>query len=351
MRTFPDSDLPLNKIQQNEASTAKNLPFDVVSFFAGCGGLDLGFQGGFKYGKENFKKLPFKIVKAYDIEEACNTTYSLNIGNHFEVADLANADVKLMPKSDVLIGGFPCQEFSICGPKGGSDSKRGALFRAMSRYAKQHKPMLVIAENVAHILRINNGKDLETIYRSFSQAGYRHILWKVFAPDFGIPQARDRIIFVFVRKDIKIDPIQPKATHIGKHRSVEWAIGDLMTIDDESVANQSQYFKAGLAKSGNGQGDEISPRNAPGYTVRANAKSRVQFHYELKRRLTIRECARLQTFPDNFVFPHAATTNIRQIGNAVPPILGHVVANSIQEFLSRPELKKIRDEKEPGGKI
>lgn len=319
-----------------------NPTFEVISYFAGCGGLDLGFQGGFRFRSTNYAALPFRVVKAYDFDESCKSTYELNIGPHFEVKDLTDVDVTQMPASDVLIGGFPCQEFSICGPKGGSTSTRGALFRSMSRYAKKHKPLLVVAENVAHLPRLNAGADIQRIYRSFSLAGYRPLLWKVFAPDYGVPQARDRVILVFVRKDIGIDPSPPKPTFVGRHRTVEWAIADLVGVEDESVPNQSQYFRAGLAKSGNGQGDEISPRNAPGYTVRANAKSRVQFHYELPRRLTIRECARLQTFPDSFIFPHAATTNIRQIGNAVPPVLAHAVATSISEFLLHPEVLKLR---------
>lgn len=316
--------------------------FGVVSFFAGCGGLDLGFRGDFTYQSHTYSRLPFNLIKAYDFDASCKSTYENNVGPHFETVDLSKADVSCMPSCDVLIGGFPCQEFSICGPKGGSASKRGALFRAMSRYAAAKKPLLVVAENVAHLPRLNNGKDLESIYRSFRKAGYRHAIWKVFAPDYGVPQARDRVILIFTRKDLSANPIMPIEKYSGRHRSVEWAIGDLVQIEDESVPNQSQYFRARLAKSGNGQGDEISPRNAPGYTVRANAKSRVQFHYELPRRLTVRECARLQTFPDDFIFPHAATTNVRQIGNAVPPVLAHAVAQSIAEFLARPDVIRLR---------
>ena len=104
-------------------------------------------------------------------------------------------------------------------------------------------------------------------------------------------------------------------------------------IADETIPNQSQYFKASKAKKGNGQGDEVSLPDQPSYTIRANAKSRVQFHYALSRRLTVRECARLQTFPDSFFFPHSATTNVMQIGNAVPPMLGHRVASNIADWL------------------
>lgn len=308
--------------------------FKVVSFFAGCGGLDLGFTGGFSYRGERFAKLPFDIERAYEIDARCKATYEQNIGPHFETCDLSTADIESMPNADVLIGGFPCQEFSICGPRRGIDSKRGSLFKAMSRYARLKQPMVVVAENVAHIARLNGGADLQSIRRSFAQAGYRAYIWRMFAPDYGIPQSRDRVLLIFVRRDIDLVPEEPPRAFEGKHRSIEWAIGDLEQVLDESVPNQSQYFKAALACSGHGQGDEISRRSEPGYTVRANAKSRVQFHYSLQRRLTVRECARLQTFPDNFVFPHAATYNIMQIGNAVPPVLGHVVAREIEKFLT-----------------
>lgn len=334
-----NENLPLPDLSSSEITAPI---YSVVSFFAGCGGLDLGFQGNFEYRSTKYAKLPFKVIKAYDFDESCQSTYENNIGTHFEVKDLTNADVSKMPSCDVLIGGFPCQEFSICGPKGGSTSKRGALYRAMSRYARVHKPAMVVAENVAHLPRLNSGDDLLRIYRSFKLAGYRGELWKVFAPDYGVPQARDRIILVFIRKDIIGSPVPPIKKFLNSHPTVEWAIDDLISVTDESIANQSQYFRAGLAKSGNGQGDEVSPRNAPGYTVRANAKSRVQFHYSLPRRLTIRECARLQTFPDSFIFPHAATTNIRQIGNAVPPVLGHAVAESIRNFLIQKDVDLLK---------
>ena len=161
-------------------------------------------------------------------------------------------------------------------------------------------------------------------------------VWTMYGPDYGVPQSRTRIFIIGVRDDLVGFPIQPQPTHAGKHRTIKWAIKDLESLDCETVVpNQSQYFMASKAKNGNGQGDEVSRADEPGYTVRANAKSRVQFHYSLDRRLTVRECARLQTFPDDFVFPHSATSNIMQIGNAVPPMLAHIVATSITEWLKK----------------
>lgn len=108
-------------------------------------------------------------------------------------------------------------------------------------------------------------------------------------------------------------------------------------ITDNTVPNQGEYFGASKAKKGNGQGDESNKKDKPAYTIRANPKSRVQFHYSLERRLTVRECARIQTFPDDFTFKFSKTVNISQIGNAVPPMLAYLVAKSVAEYLGKME--------------
>ena len=309
----------------------------VVSFFAGCGGLDLGMLGGFAFKSERLEELPFDIRAAYDHDEKCIATYKQNLGEHGEVRDLANADPSDMPPADMLIGGFPCQDFSSCGPKAGLRSTRGRLYQTLVKYMRTHRPKIVLAENVPNLARMGGGAVLETIVADLQDAGYVFEVWNLFAPDYGVPQSRTRLFFVGVRDDIKGFPIRPTPTHVHAHRSIDWAINDLVKITDDSVPNQSQYFKASRAKKGNGQGDETNKAGLPSYTIRANAKSRVQFHYSLERRLTVRECARLQTFPDSFSFPHSATTNIMQVGNAVPPLLAHHVARSIADFLKAKE--------------
>ena len=182
---------------------------------------------------------------------------------------------------------------------------------------------------------MEDGEVIKTIIQDLTDAGYKVEVWNLFAPDYGIPQNRNRLFFICVRNDIEGFPEKPAPQFLDNPRSIEWAIGDLKNISDETVPNQSQYFKASKAKRGNGQGDEKNDRNKPAYTIRANPKSRVQFHYALDRRLTVRECARIQTFPDDFLFTHSMTTSISQIGNAVPPVLGHVVASSIADFMMK----------------
>lgn len=335
----PGIDTPSTMLQEgieveldvmNPAST-----IETVSLFAGCGGLDLGFTGGFRYKDQFFPSTSFKILHAYDNNPRCVETYKLNIGDHIVQADLSLFPVSDIPRADVLIGGFPCQDFSSCGPKKGLDSHRGQLYQAFVRYMDYHHPMVVVAENVPNLGRMKEGTVLAKILHDLEscEPAYRFTVWSLFAPDYGVPQARSRLFLIGVRGDLPRSPVAPAPNHFWQRRSIDWAIEDLENVDDESIPNQSQYFRASKAKKGNGQGDEVNRAGEPAYTIRANAKSRVQFHYRLPRRLTVRECARLQTFPDNFVFPYAGTTNIMQIGNAVPPILAFQVAQSIARYV------------------
>lgn len=301
----------------------------IVSFFAGCGGLDMGFLGGFDYNGIGFPRLPFKVIEAYDNDPKCVDTYRLNISDHAVVRDLSDFDPVDIPSADILIGGFPCQDFATCGPRHGLNSLRGRLYQSLIAYSTHHRPKVVIGENVPGLANLQGGEALKTIVSDIEGAGYQVEVWKMFAPDYGVPQNRTRLFIVGVRRDLVGFPEKPEPMHLGAHRTIKWAVQDLEPVSDETIPNQSQYFRASKAKKGNGQGDEVSRAEYPAYTVRANAKSRIQFHYSLKRRLTIRECARLQTFPDSFYFPHSATANLMQIGNAVPPMLGHIVATSI----------------------
>lgn len=316
-----------------------NREYSVVSYFCGCGGLDLGFRGGFSYHNEEYERLPFDIKVAYDVEPKCIKTYNDYFGDDkARVQDITALDVESVPKADVLIGGFPCQEFSSCGPLGGLGSARGRLYQTLITYMRRHRPRVVVGENVINLERMEKGAVLKKIEEDLEEAGYKVQVWKLFAPDYGIPQRRTRLFIVCIRNDTFEDfgfPKKPLTCFDSEHyRSIEWAIGDLINVTDNSVPNQDEYFEASRAKRGNGQGDESNQKDKPAYTIRANPKSRVQFHYLLDRRLTVRECARIQTFPDDFKFKFSKTVNISQIGNAVPPVLAYIVAKSIASYLN-----------------
>ena len=234
--------------------------YSVVSYFCGCGGLDLGFRGGFKYHNEEYPELPFDILEAYDNEPRCIETYNDYFGSgHAFVKDLAAVNPAEVAKADILIGGFPCQEFSSCGPLGGLESERGRLYQTLIAYMSMHKPKIVVGENVINLERMEKGEVLKRIKSDLAATGYVVKVWKMFAPDFGVPQRRTRLIIMCVRNDI-FDiygfPNEPEAHFKDNHRSIEWAIGDLVNITDNSVVpNQGDYFAASKAKKGNGQVD------------------------------------------------------------------------------------------------
>jgi len=305
----------------------------VTSFFSGCGGLDFGFRGGFSVLGKRYEPLPFDIIGAYDFLKDAVDCYKLNVDERIEHADLTKVDAAALPATEILIGGFPCQDFSSSGPKTGFDGKRGKLYQVLLNYMRIHQPRVVIGENVIHLARMKDGELLKTIVRDFESVGYHFDVWNLYAPDYGVPQSRKRLIFVGVRNDIEGFPVKPQPTNFQDPVTISQALLDLEGVTDESVTNQSQYFVASKASSGGGQGDTVNDPDKVALCIRANSRGRIQFHYKLPRRLTVRECARVQTFPDEFVFPYTTQRNLTLIGNAVPPILAHAVAKSVARFI------------------
>jgi len=304
----------------------------VVSLFSGCGGLDLSFTGGFRVLGKTYPPLPFDILASYDNLPDAVECHALNLGNYACEADLLKLPVSDIPSADILTGGFPCQDFSSSGPKTGFNGKRGRLYEVLIDYMREHRPKMVVGENVPHLARLQDGVYLEAILREFEQEGYHFDVWELFAPDYGVPQSRRRLFFIGVRDDLPGFPIKP-APAASRHVTVAEALQDLEDFNDETVANQSQYFVSTKATSGGGQGDHKNIPEKVSYCIRANARGRIQFHHHLDRRLTVRECARLQTFPDEFVFPYTTQRNLTLIGNAVPPVLGYYVAKSLLAYL------------------
>lgn len=307
--------------------------FSAVSMFAGCGGMDLGFTGGFQVYGQDYEKIPFEIIAAYDNLTDAIETYRLNLGNEIEDRDLSVAHATELPPADVLLGGFPCQDFSSAGPKTGLTGDRGQLYTALARYMHEHQPKVVVGENVPHLGRLSGGRYLERILQDFEAEGYSFCVWDIHCPSYGLPQSRRRLFLVGVRNDIPGFPNKPVARPAGSIFPIDHALADLEAIEDESVTNQSQYFVASRATSGGGQGDHKNRLGDVAYCIRANARGRIQFHHALDRRLTVRECARLQSFPDDFVFPYTTQRNMTLIGNAVPPMIAHAVAKPIADFL------------------
>lgn len=344
-----------NKVDVKAIKKAKK-PFKVVSLFSGCGGLDVGFMGGFdvfaKNNKKSFDENPFEVIWANDIFKDAVETYKDNIGKHIHCLDISTIDTKEIPECDIVLGGFPCQDFSISGKQRGFESERGTLYKQMLRVVKDKKPKAFVAENVKNILnpklidKAKNQPVIQTIIQDFAKIGYKLKFECLYAPDYGIPQRRERVFIVGLRKDIKSEFFFPKSHH-GPMTSKQ-AIDDLWGKEENpKIHNHNQRSLAKFkppSKSGN-QGNYMIPENGPSQVMRAEHHMNIQAHYRLVnpnadkdnrnywRRLTVREAARLQTFPDSFKFAGSKSTAYKQIGNAVPPILGWYVARALAKSI------------------
>ncbi|PJC30426.1 DNA (cytosine-5-)-methyltransferase [Candidatus Roizmanbacteria bacterium CG_4_9_14_0_2_um_filter_39_13] len=323
-------------------NNAKN-KFTVASLFTGCGGLDLGFVGGFKSNGKKYQKHPFVINWANDIDEpACKTfknyfKHDIVCGSIVDILNDKHNSMLAEPlpkKVDIVLGGFPCQEFSHAGKRRGFNSEKGLLYRSMAEVIRRTKPMMFVAENVRGLLTIDNGTAIGIIKNDFAKLGY-HVNHKLLlAADYGVPQMRERVVIVGTRKDVLPlfkDDDYPRPTHKGKHVSVKEAFGDLENVKEGGLSNH--YWSK--AKKNKGQGNGIIDSDKPGPTMRTEHHGNIEYHWNGKRRLSAREAARIQSFPDDMEFLPSTSQAYKQIGNAVPPVLAWHIAKSIRLFLDK----------------
>lgn len=302
--------------------------FSVVSLFSGCGGMDLGFQGGFQFLGKRYAKQPFQIQWANDCNEAACRTYFKNVGRHIQCGDVWEKISNLPNSADVVIGGFPCQDISVNGKGAGVDGKRSGLYRAMVQVVKQLQPKIFIAENVKGLLMRHNAKSLERVIHDFTALGYDVQYQLYSAADYGVPQTRERVIIVgTLQKGTSFIP--PKPTHLGAHITAIQAIHDLEDLPEDAAIS---HIWSRASKSAE-QGSRHLKADRPGYTIRAECHGNIQFHYSKPRRMSMREAARFQSFPDNFLFDAGLRETERMVGNAVPPVLAWHVANAVKKYL------------------
>ncbi|MFI5201103.1 MAG: DNA cytosine methyltransferase [Candidatus Kapaibacterium sp.] len=304
--------------------------FSVVSLFSGCGGLDLGFEGGFRYLGRPYERLPFEVVWANDLNPAACDTYQLNLRGDIHCGDVWEA-IPTLPKSvDIVVGGFPCQDISINGLKKGIAGPRSGLYRAMVEVVKKCKPKIFVAENVKGLLLPYNKESLDQIIADFEALGYT-VNYKLYhAANFGVPQMRERVFIVGTAPDVT--PFIPPAPERqkGTWRTSKEAIGDLEAVPEFEPFNHIWS----RAERSPDQGNRIIKADKPSDTIRAECHGNIQWHYSLPRRISMREAARIQSFPDSFVFASKLRETERQIGNAVPPVLAWHVANAVKNCLT-----------------
>ncbi len=301
----------------------------VVSLFAGCGGLDLGFIGGFRFGQKHYSRLPFRIEWANEIDQAACRVYEQNLNHEINMGDIWDviASGAIPHSGDVVLGGFPCQDFSMSGKRHGLSSKRGLLYRAMLRVAERVQPKVLIAENVVGLLSIPGA--LSTIKGDFSKIGYYVTHYKLLASDYGVPQARERIIIIGWKSRRQSEKfVLPK-----KESSTMTAREALLDIENVRKFGMNAHVWS-MAKKNNGlQGQKAIVADAPSPTIRAEHHGNIQFHYRLRRRLSVREAARLQSFPDTFELSENQSAGYKMVGNAVPPVMAWHLARSVLEAL------------------
>lgn len=297
----------------------------VISLFSGCGGMDLGFQGGFVFLGHHYKHLPFKVIWACEINEAACRTYRRNVSKHIRQGDIWDLIDDLPSKADVVIGGFPCQDISVNGKGAGIAGKRSGLYRAMVEAVERTKPKIFVAENVKGLLMRHHADALRKVLADFREIGYEVTYQICHAADFGVPQTRERVIIVGTLPGIKPFEYPKPILSAKSYVTAMDAIHDLIDLPEDKSINHIWS----RANRSHDQGDRKLIADRAGYTIRAECHGNIQWHYELPRRISMREAARIQSFPDDFIFDAKLRETERQIGNAVPPVLAWHIAKAV----------------------
>lgn len=405
-------DTPEKKAKQNDDNSPKL--FSVVSLFSGCGGLDLGFVGDFKFRHLTFPANNFKLVFSNDIDASATNVYDANskyFNHKITHDDVKNIEDKDIPDFDILLAGFPCQPFSNAGQRKGINDERGTLFQECERFIKvglnrKHKPKAFVFENVRGIMssKMPDGTTVpEEIKKITERLGFNTTYKLVKASNYGVPSDRYRLLIIGVHKDLGafdfdlLDDVVAEFNLPNAHNSpYELYLGSILSDIPKNAPQKDDYWKYSpsgqymIEKIGfcedskealkkfakktpieeisktiskgrswkNMNPEDMSERfrkiwndpkkyHAPNFyrrfalgeingTITASAQPEncgITHPFE-NRRFTIREIARIQSFPDDFVFPYTSIANAyKVIGNAVPPIMGWVIARALQEFL------------------
>lgn len=333
---------------------------DLISLFSGVGGLDKGFH-----------KAGFKTIIANELDPKIIPSFKINFPDTYLIeGDIRNIKEEDLPKNVTgIIGGPPCQSWSEAGSLRGIDDSRGQLFYEYIRILKFVQPLFFVAENVSGILAKRHSKAVKGFERLFEDAGYDLYIKMINANDFEVPEDRDRVFFIGFRKDLKIydymfpEPCSYKPTL----RDCIWDLKDNVipalernkTNGDECFVPNHEYFIGAYSPIFMSR-NRVRDWDEPGFTVQASGRQ-CQLHPQapkmikkeknkqifvpgkesLYRRMSVREVARVQTFPDDHIFLYTdVNMGYKMIGNAVPVNLAYHVAMSIKQTLDRKEINK-----------
>ena len=333
---------------------------DTISLFSGAGGLDLGLI-----------KAGFNIVYANDIYKPAVENYYQNIGN-ISFEDIRKVDEKELPAADVVVGGFPCQPFSTAGNRKGTDDDRGNLYLDVIRVIREKKPKVVIMENVRGLLSMKNkdgSKLIDTIVYILEHVdpGYDVKYKLVRASDYGVPENRYRVIIIGFRRDLHINYEFPKPTTKNRELLTLKHVLDVPSSTPNQnevwdLSPQSQHLVKYIPEGGSWKDvpyeelpdrlkrirDNMKRYHSPNFyrryarneingtiTAAATPENSGIIHPVYDRRYTVREIARIQSFPDDYIFVGSSIpAKYKVIGNAVPPKLAQVIGDSVVHALS-----------------
>lgn len=331
---------------------------NIISLFSGAGGLDLGFE-----------KAGFKTVWANEYDKEIWETFEKNFPHtkldRRSIRDILSSDI---PEAIGLIGGPPCQSWSEAGALRGIEDHRGQLFFEFIRVLRDKKPLFFLAENVSGMLASRHSDALENIKNHFIESGYNLSFKLLNAHDYKVPQDRQRVFFVGFREDLNMTFEFPKAFPSKRYlKDVIWDLKDnALPAKDKNYTNGDECALANHEYMTGGFSTILMSRNRvrsweePSYTIQAggrhaplhpqapkmefveqNKRIFVKESEHLYRRLSIRECARIQTFPDTHTFYYDnLTAGYKMVGNAVPPYLGYYLAEAIYKQLMQTKTLK-----------
>ncbi len=329
-------------------SMTKNNKPKVISLFSGCGGLDLGFESQ-----------GYETVWANDINEWAVKTFKKNFGDIISQENIEDIDPytdKTIPDCDLILGGFPCQDFSVIWKQPGLHGKRGNLYKSFLRFIDAKKPKAFVAENVKGLLSANNKQAIEQIVKDFERIapGYVVKIQLYNFAEYGVPQFRERVLIVGVRVDTGFEFFHPEPMY-GPEKKYSYVTAGEALKGVEKVKYNNEKMNIApktvemLKLIPEGGNFTSIPKDSPLYVkgmishvyrrIKLDEPSRTiiaaggggtwGYHYPEPRPLTNRERARLQSFPDNFIFEGSNAEVRRQIGNAVPPKGVEAVAKAL----------------------
>lgn len=304
--------------------------YNAVSLFCGAGGLDMGFhQAG------------IETIWANDFAPDACETYKRWSNAEVVCGDISKVDYTKIPHSDIILGGFPCQGFSLSGSRKIDDS-RNTLYKHYVKLVRQNQPAVFVGENVKGILTMGGGSIIEAIIADFAACGYNMCYQLVNAKDYGVPQDRERVIITGWRKDLGIESfVLPEYT--GRKNTLRDALAELPEPSEGEVceAPYSSRYMSRNRKRGWDEAAYTVPAMAKQVTLHPSSPDMVKLDKDLwkfgeggeTRRLSWREAAAIQTFPADMKFCGDLTSIYKQIGNAVPVRLANFIANSIKTVL------------------